>query len=83
MPIPNQITACAASSLQGVYRPEIRVYAAVPHPRYGLLPASYFFRGRTRSRQAALATARDWIKQAKGMTPDDTRAFFAANSVAP
>ena len=81
MPIPNQITACASSSLQGIYRPEIHVYAAAPHPRYGLLPARYFFKGRTRSRKGALATSNLWIAKAKDMTPDDARAFFAANAL--
>ena len=73
MPIPNQITACASSSLQGIYRPEIHVYAAAPHPRYGLLPTRYFFKGRTRSRKDALATSRLWIAKAKDMTPTTSK----------
>jgi len=80
MPTPNQITACASSSLQGIYRPEIHVYAAEPHPRYGLLPVRYYFKGRTRCRKTALATARSWITKAKFMTPDEARAFFAAHA---
>ena len=73
MPIPNQIIACTSSSLQGIYRPEIRVYPAAPHPRYGMLPARYFFKGRTRSRKDALATSRLWIAKAKDMTPTTSK----------
>jgi len=81
MPTPNQITACATSSRQGAYRPEIHVYEATPHPSYGLLPRRFYFKGRTRSRADALATARSWIAKARGMAPDEARAFFAANSI--
>ena len=81
MPIPNQITACASSNLQGVYRPEVHFYNAEHHPRYGLLPIRYYFKGRTRSRKDALATARHWIKQVKGMAPDEARAFLSANCI--
>lgn len=81
MTSPNQITACSSSNLQGVYCPEVHVYGVDPHPHYGLLPVRYFFKGRSRDRAKALATARAWIKQAKGMTPDDARVFFAANAL--
>jgi len=55
------------------------MYAAAPHPRYGLLPDRYFFAGRTRDRGKALAIARSWIAAAKGLSPVDARAFLAAN----
>lgn len=65
MPSPNQITACATSSLQGVYVPEVHMYPEAPHPKYGLLPQSFYFKGKTRDRKAALATARQHIKAAQ------------------
>ena len=79
MPVPNQITACASSTLQGVYTPEIHVYNEEAHPKYGLLLTRYYFKGKTRSRKNALATAKSFIKQAKGMSTSETRRFFSAN----
>jgi hypothetical protein len=79
MTTPNQITVCASSDLRGIYVPEVRIYASEPHPRYGLLPTSYFFKGKTRCRKTALKTAQTFAKAAKAMTPDDARAFLAAN----
>lgn len=79
MTTPNQITACATSSLQGVYVPEVRIYAETPHPRYGLLADHYFFKGKTRDRKAALAAARAHIAAMKGMTTAECRAYLDAN----
>lgn len=79
MTTPNQITVCATSNLQGVYVPEVRIYASDPHPQYGLLPTSYFFKGKTRCRKTALKTAQTFAKAAKAMTPDDARAFLASH----
>ena len=78
---PNQLTACATSSLQGVYTPEIHMYNEEPHPRYGYLCVSYFFKGRTRTRKDALATARVFLKQAVKMTPAEAREFLLANCI--
>jgi hypothetical protein len=79
MTTPNQLTACAAATLQGVYRPEVRMYNEEAHPRYGHLKVSYFFKGRTRSRKDALATAGGFLKQAAKMTPTEVREFLLAN----
>jgi len=79
MPHPNQITACASASRQGVYTPEVHMYNEEAHPRYGHLKVSYFFRGRTRSRKDALATAQGFLKQAAKMTPPEAREFLLAN----
>lgn len=81
MPTPNQITACATSSLQGVYVPEVRMYKSTPHEKYGLHPDHFFFKGKTRDRKAALATARSHIKQTKGMTPEEARAYFTETCI--
>ena len=80
MPHPNQITACATATRQGIYTPEVHMYAEVAHPKYGLLPVSYFFKGRTRNRNEALATARAFVKLASNMTPSDAREFLTAHS---
>ena len=79
MTYPNQITACASSTLQGVYTPEVHMYNEEAHPKYGLLVTRYYFKGKTRTRKDALATAKSFIKQAKGMSPIEARQFFSAN----
>jgi len=79
MPVPNQITACASATKQGVYEPEVRVYNAKPHPKYGLLPKHYFFPGKARDRAKALAAAASWVKHVKDMEPDAARAYLERN----
>lgn len=81
MTTPNQLTACAAATLQGVYRPEVHMYNEEVHPRYGRLKVSYFFKGNTRSRKDALATARVFLKQAEKMTHAEAREFLLTNCI--
>jgi len=81
MPHPNQITACASATRQGIYTPEIHMYHAEAHPRYGLLATSYFFKGRTRSRIGALDIARRIRMQAEKMTPTEAREFLLTNCI--
>jgi len=76
MTTPNQITACATSSLQGVYVPEVRMYNETPHEKYGLMAIRYMIKGKTRDRKTAIATAREHIKNIKGFSPSAAREYL-------
>ena len=72
MTTPNQITACATSSRQGVYQPEIRMYNAEKCDRHNqLFSKSYYIKGKTRDRKTALASAREFIKEMNRLCATD------------
>ena len=62
---PGAITAVSAGTLQGVYRPQVRVYYR--NARYGILYETLEKRIRCRSRKRAIQLAKDWMKEPDGI----------------
>lgn len=56
---PGTITAVSASSLQGAYRPQARIY--YHHTRHGVCYLTLTKPLRCRSRARAVSLAREWI----------------------
>ncbi|MEH6505038.1 MAG: hypothetical protein V7786_02095 [Sulfitobacter litoralis] len=74
MPTPNQITACATASRQGIYQPEIRMYDTEKCDRHNtLFHKSFYVKGRTRDRKSALATAREFINEMSRVCATDAQ----------
>ena len=62
---PGKITFVSAGTLQGVYRPQVRVY--YHNARYGILYETVEKRIRCRSRKRAIQLAKDWMKEPDGI----------------
>jgi len=60
---PGKVTAVSSGTLQGVYRPQARVYYY--NARHGILFETLTKKVRCRSRARAVQLAKEWIK-----TPD-------------
>lgn len=78
MPQPNQLTACATATRQGVYKGYVRMYDN-EEGRYGLLYEDFYFGPRTRDRKVALKAARDAIKQIKDLTVQEQHTWLVEN----
>jgi len=75
---PGQITAVSAGSLQGVYRPQARIYYR--NARYGVLFETLTKPVRCRKRSRAIQLAREWIKTPEFLAEVDAiRGRLAAN----
>ncbi len=61
---PGQITVTSFGTLQGVFRPTIRVY--FEHPRHGILFDETTKTIRCRSRKRAIVLGREWRKSPEG-----------------
>lgn len=81
MTTPNQLTACATATRQGVYRGYVRMYNE-EEGRYGLLYKDFFFGPRTRDRKVAIKAVREIIKQIKDMAVDEQRLWLETNQKA-
>jgi len=57
---PGSITAVSAGTMQGIYRPQVRVY--YHNDKYGILFATLTKPLRCRSRARAIARAKEWMK---------------------
>jgi len=57
---PGTITAVSAGTLQGVYRPQVRIY--YHNDKYGILFVTLTKPLRCRSRAKAIARAKEWMK---------------------
>lgn len=75
MPKPNQLTACATATRQGVYKGYVRMYDNKVG-KYGLLYEDFYFGPRTRDRKVALKAARSVIKILKDMSVDEQHAWL-------
>jgi hypothetical protein len=76
---PGQVTAVSAGTLQGVYRPQVRVY--YHNKRFGVLFETITKKVRCRSRVRAIQLAKEWIRSAEGTAAiDEAKARILANS---
>lgn len=75
MPNPNQLTACATSTKQGVYKGYVRMYNEI-EGKYGLLYEDFYFGPKTRNRSVAIKAAREVIKSLKDLTDSDKRIWL-------
>jgi len=57
---PGTITAVSAGTMQGIYRPQVRVY--YHNDKYGILFSTLTKPLRCRSRARAVARAKEWMK---------------------
>lgn len=78
MPNPNQLTACATATRQGIYKGYVRMYDS-EMGKYGLLYEEFYFGPRTRDRAKALKAVREVIKSLKGMSVEDQHTWLEEN----
>ena len=75
---PGQITCVSAGTLQGVYRPQVRVYYR--NARHGILFEMIEKPIRCRSRKRAIELAQQWINEPDGIEAiNETKARIVSN----
>ena len=62
---PGTITTVSAGTLQGIYRPQVRIYYR--NATYGVLFETLEKRIRCRSRKRAIQLAKEWMKDPSGI----------------